>query len=103
MGFSRQEYWSGVPLPSRGEWLHGTIIFTVHHVYPALLFWARGNVALLCLFEISVVVYMALAMKFEQKCCVSLPGSVALLPGSTFLIQGPYEHRLTLLSFWVSE
>ena len=102
MGFSRQEYWSGMPLPSLGEWLQATIIFTVHHVYPALLFWACGNVALLCLFEISVVMYVALVMKFEQK-YVSLPGSAALLPGSTFLIRGPWEHQLTLLSFWVSE
>ena len=62
----------------------------VNHVYPALLFWACGNAALLCLFKISVVMYVALAMKFEQKCCVSLPGSAALLPGSTFLIRGPF-------------
>ena len=42
MGFSRQEYWSGLPLPSPGTMVHhhklnGRVHYTVKHIVPEML------------------------------------------------------------------
>ena len=57
MGFSRQEYWSGVPLPSPDEWIDGSYLITwtnfgLHYLLITLLCSQtsrRGQVSVLCI------------------------------------------------------
>lgn len=69
------------------------------------IFWAHSSIVLLCLSEIGVVIWMAFAMKHEQKRCVSILGNSAQLSTFPFYdlvaIEAPTE--IYSLSFRTSE
>ena len=54
MGFSRQEYWSGLPLPSPWESL-GSSYFLISYVFPKL--WYQGDTLLWKFFSIRIRVF----------------------------------------------
>ena len=94
MGFSRQEYWSGVPLPSPTEasmWQH----FSSAVSPDSLTVW----VAILCLYQIWDLILQLVTELAEFcvfSCCQCLSAEVCQI----FLGVGWYEPSITEPKYW---